>query len=43
VNPEVTGTGVVNGTPTFSLNDVRRDDSYDADTLLGALEGAERS
>jgi protein-disulfide isomerase len=28
----------VNGTPTFYINGVRHDDSYDADTLLDALE-----
>ena len=33
----------VNGTPTFYINDVRHDDSYDADTLLAALERAESS
>jgi len=31
----------VNGTPTFYVNGVRHDDSYDADTLLEALERAE--
>jgi protein-disulfide isomerase len=30
----------VNGTPTFYVNDARYDDSYDLDTLLGALERA---
>ena len=30
----------VNGTPTFYINGVRHDDSYDLDTLLAALEGA---
>ena len=30
----------VNGTPTFYLNDMRYDDSYDAATLLDALERA---
>jgi protein-disulfide isomerase len=30
----------VNGTPTFYVNGVRHDDSYDAETLLGALERA---
>jgi protein-disulfide isomerase len=30
----------VNGTPTFYINGVRHDDSYDLDTLLGALEAA---
>ena len=33
----------VNGTPTFYINHVRHDDSYDADTLLEALERAEGS
>jgi len=33
----------VNGTPTFYINHVRHDDSYDADTLLEALERAESS
>jgi protein-disulfide isomerase len=33
----------VNGTPTFYVNGVRHDDSYDADTLLEALERAESS
>jgi protein-disulfide isomerase len=33
----------VNGTPTFYINNVRHDDSYDADTLLDALERAESS
>ena len=33
----------VNGTPTFYINQVRHDDSYDADTLLEALERAEGS
>ncbi len=33
----------VNGTPTFYINDVRHDDSYDADTLLEALDRAESS
>ena len=33
----------VNGTPTFYINQVRHDDSYDADTLLEALERAESS
>jgi protein-disulfide isomerase len=28
----------VNGTPTFYINGARHDDSYDLDTLLGALE-----
>jgi len=30
----------VNGTPTFYVNGVRHDDSYDAETLLDALERA---
>ena len=30
----------VNGTPTFYINGVRHDDSYDAETLLEALERA---
>ena len=30
----------VNGTPTFYIDDVRHDDSYDLETLLGALERA---
>ncbi len=30
----------VNGTPTFFINGVRHDDSYDTETLLGALERA---
>ncbi len=30
----------VNGTPTFYINGSRHDDSYDVDTLLGALERA---
>jgi protein-disulfide isomerase len=30
----------VNGTPSFYINGVRHDDSYDADTLLAALERA---
>jgi protein-disulfide isomerase len=30
----------VNGTPTFYINGVRHDDSYDAETLLDALEQA---
>jgi protein-disulfide isomerase len=33
----------VNGTPTFYVNGVRHDDSYDADTLLEALERAASS
>lgn len=33
----------VNGTPTFYVNGARHDDSYDADTLLGALEKAASS
>jgi protein-disulfide isomerase len=28
----------VNGTPTFYVNGVRHDDSYDRDTLLAALQ-----
>jgi protein-disulfide isomerase len=31
----------VNGTPTFYINGARHDDSYDIETLLAALEGAE--
>lgn len=30
----------VNGTPTFYINGVRHDDSYDLETLLGAVERA---
>jgi protein-disulfide isomerase len=30
----------VNGTPTFYINGVRHDDSYEAETLLAALERA---
>jgi protein-disulfide isomerase len=30
----------VNGTPTFFINRTRHDDSFDAETLLGALERA---
>jgi protein-disulfide isomerase len=30
----------VNGTPTFYINGVRHDDSYEFDTLLGALQRA---
>jgi len=30
----------VNGTPTFYINGVRHDDSYELETLLGALERA---
>jgi protein-disulfide isomerase len=30
----------VNGTPTFYINGVRHDDSYDVDTLLAALRAA---
>jgi protein-disulfide isomerase len=30
----------VNGTPTFYVNGVRHDDSFDLDTLLAALEAA---
>jgi protein-disulfide isomerase len=33
----------VNGTPTFFINGVRHDDSYDLDTLLAAIERAERA
>jgi protein-disulfide isomerase len=33
----------VNGTPTFYINGARHDDSYDVETLLGALERAARS
>ena len=33
----------VNGTPTFYVDGVRHDDSYDVDTLLGALEHAAAS
>jgi protein-disulfide isomerase len=33
----------VNGTPTFYINGVRHDDSYDLDTLLAALGAAEGS
>jgi protein-disulfide isomerase len=32
----------VNGTPTFYINGVRHDDSYELDTLLAALEGGLR-
>jgi protein-disulfide isomerase len=32
----------VNGTPTFFINGVRHDSSYDFDTLLDAMEGAMR-
>ena len=32
----------VNGTPTFYVNGTRHDDSYDLDTLFGALEEAAR-
>src|SRR5262249_15356800 len=31
----------VNGTPTFFINGLRHDDSYDLDTLLAAIERAE--
>jgi protein-disulfide isomerase len=31
----------VNGTPSFYINGVRHDDSYDVDTLLAALQRAE--
>ena len=30
----------VNGTPTFYINGVRHDDSYELETLLAALERA---
>jgi protein-disulfide isomerase len=30
----------VNGTPTFFINGVRHDDSYELETLLAAIEGA---
>jgi protein-disulfide isomerase len=30
----------VNGTPTFFINGVRHDGSYDLDSLLDAIEGA---
>jgi protein-disulfide isomerase len=30
----------VNGTPTFYINGVRYDDSYELEILLAALEGA---
>ena len=30
----------VNGTPTFFINGVRHDDSFDTDTLFNALERA---
>ena len=30
----------VNGTPSFYINGVRHEDSYDFDTLLGALKRA---
>ena len=30
----------VNGTPTFFINGVRHDESYDLETLLAALERA---
>ena len=33
----------VNGTPTFYVNSVRHDDSWDTDTLLEALERAASS
>ena len=33
----------VNGTPTFYINGVRHDDSYETDTLLAALERAAAS
>jgi protein-disulfide isomerase len=30
----------VNGTPTFFINGVRHDDSYELETLLAAVEAA---
>ncbi|MGA7922362.1 MAG: DsbA family protein [Thermoplasmata archaeon] len=33
----------VNGTPTFYINDVRHDGSYDVEELMGALEAARRT
>src|SRR6266516_4278617 len=33
----------VNGTPTFFINGVRHDDSYELETLLAAIEGAMHS
>ncbi len=33
----------VNGTPTFFINGVRHDDSYDLETLLAAIEAAMHS
>jgi protein-disulfide isomerase len=30
----------VNGTPTFYINGLRHDHSYDYDTMLGALQRA---
>jgi protein-disulfide isomerase len=30
----------VNGTPTFYINGVRHDDSYESDVMLAALERA---
>jgi len=30
----------VNGTPTFYINGVRHDDSYDSETLISTLERA---
>jgi protein-disulfide isomerase len=30
----------VNGTPTFFINDLRHDGSFDYDTLLAAIEDA---
>jgi protein-disulfide isomerase len=33
----------VNGTPTFFINGVRFDDSWDVDTLAEALEAAART
>jgi protein-disulfide isomerase len=33
----------VNGTPTFFINDVRHDNSYDLETLLAAIQAAMNS
>ena len=33
----------VNGTPTFFINGMRHDDSFDHDTLLEAIERAAQS
>ena len=33
----------VNGTPTFFINGIRHDDSWDAETLVSALEDASRA